>query len=175
MQSVVDLPSCWRWSSRVTPADLPQLLQREWLETNGLGGFASSTVCGATTRRYHAVLIAATNPPVGRMALVSKLEETLIAYSDRAELSTNLFHSGVVHPSGYLHIESFDPTPAPTWTFRTSQAKLHKTVAMIEERNLTVVRYMLAPDWKPAELEVRVLLSGRDYHSVMRASDRGLA
>ena len=63
---------------RATTGNLEQALSREWLETNGLGGFASSTIAGANTRRYHGLLTAATKPPVGRVLLLSKLEETLI-------------------------------------------------------------------------------------------------
>ena len=66
-------------------------LNREWLETNGLGGFASSTIVGLNTRRYHGLLTAATKPPVGRLVLLSKLEETLIIDGRRYELSTNQY------------------------------------------------------------------------------------
>ena len=69
--------------------DLDAALGREWLETNGLGGFASSTIVGLNTRRYHGILVAATQPPVGRMVLLSKLEETLIVGSERFEISAN--------------------------------------------------------------------------------------
>ena len=61
-----------------TCGDLEAALRREWLETNGLGGFASSTIVGLNTRRYHGLLVAATKPPVGRLVLLSKLEETLL-------------------------------------------------------------------------------------------------
>jgi predicted glycogen debranching enzyme len=151
-------------------ANLPVLLEREWLETNGLGGFASSTVAGANARRYHAVLIAATRPPVGRVALVNALHETLIGPGGRTELATNLYHGGVVHPHGYTQLESFTPVPAPTWTYRTPDAAIEKALAMIAGRQLTVIRYELKSG-RQAELEVRVLLSGRNYHSVMRAND----
>jgi predicted glycogen debranching enzyme len=164
-------PYRWRWSGAATPADLPALLAREWLETNGLGGFASSTLCGANTRRYHAVLIAATDPPVGRMTIVSKLQEALVDESGRHELSTDLFGGGFVHPAGYLHLESFTAVPAPTWTFRTPHETLEKTLAMIQGRNLTVVRYRLSDQSSPADLEVRVLVSGRDYHAIMQTND----
>src|ERR1700691_6299833 len=83
-------------------------LHREWLETNGLGGFGSSTAAGANTRRYHGLLMAATEPPAVRFLLLSKLEETLIVGTQRFELSTNLYpgavHPGVVHPEGYRYL-----------------------------------------------------------------------
>src|SRR5580692_8232652 len=83
---------------------------REWLETNGLGGFASSTIAGLNTRRYHGLLVAATKPPVGRMVLLSKFEETLIIDGRRYELSANQY-PGVVHPQGYQHLKEFRQDP----------------------------------------------------------------
>ena len=68
-------------------ANLGEAVRREWLETNGLGGFASSSIAGLNTRRYHGLLVAATKPPVGRLVLLSKLEETLIIDGRRYELS----------------------------------------------------------------------------------------
>ena len=77
--------------------DIDAALEREWLETNGLGGFASSTIVGLNTRRYHGLLIAATKPPVGRAVLLSKLEETLIIDGKRFDLS-GIQNPGVIHP-----------------------------------------------------------------------------
>jgi Glycogen debranching enzyme N terminal len=79
---------------------------REWLETNGIGGFASSTIAGLHTRRYHGLLTAATKPPVGRVLLLSELEETLVLNGQRFELSANQY-PGVVHPQGYRHLKRF--------------------------------------------------------------------
>src|SRR5437870_10795437 len=85
---------------------------REWLETNGIGGFACSTVIGLNTRRYHALLTAAMRPPAGRIVLLSKLEETLVIDGQRYDLSSNQY-SGVVHPHGYTHLEEFKLDPFP--------------------------------------------------------------
>src|ERR1044071_8826925 len=79
---------------------------REWLETNGIGGFACSTVIGVNTRRYPALLTAAMHPPTGRILMLSKLEETLIIDGQRYDLSTNQY-SGAVHPRGYTSLEAF--------------------------------------------------------------------
>jgi Glycogen debranching enzyme N terminal len=89
---------------------------REWLETNGIGGFASATITGCHTRRYHGLLVAATKPPVGRFVLLSKLEETLIVDDRRIELGTN-HYPGVVHPQGYHSLKEFRLEPFPTFTF----------------------------------------------------------
>jgi len=79
---------------------LDSALRREWLETNGIGGFASTTINGCNTRRYHGLLIAATKPPLGRLVLLSKLEDTLVVNGRTYELSTNRY-PGVVHPQGF--------------------------------------------------------------------------
>jgi predicted glycogen debranching enzyme len=163
----------WHWSGPTSAADLPALLSREWLDTNGLGGFASGTVAGPNTRRYHAVLIAATDPPGGRVTLVSALDESLVDDAGRTSLSTHLYAGGTVHPAGYLHIGGFEYLPCPRWTFQTPRHTLHKTLAMIHGRNTTVVRYELSRESAPAYLEVRLLLSGRDYHSLAHANDSG--
>src|SRR5437588_12397030 len=90
--------------------NLEAATQREWLETNGIGGFASSTIIGLDTRRYHGLLTAATKPPVGRVVLLSKLEETLVIDSARFELSTNQYQ-GAIHPRGHLSLNSFRLDP----------------------------------------------------------------
>src|SRR6516165_3984093 len=84
--------------------------RREWLETNGIGGFSSSTITGLNTRRYHGLLVAATKPPVGRMVLLSKMEETLVIDGRRFELSSNRY-PGVVYPQGHTLLKQFRQDP----------------------------------------------------------------
>src|SRR5204863_9310196 len=92
--------------------------QREWLVTNGIGGYASGTVSGNLTRRYHGLLIAALHPPLGRTQLVAKLEETASYDGRDYPLTTNRWVSGAVEPQGYLNIESFRLEGAtPVWRF----------------------------------------------------------
>src|SRR5690349_12421389 len=92
--------------------DLTAATEREWLETNGIGGFASSTLPGLNTRRYHGLLTAATKPPLGRMLLLSKFEETLVIGDERYDLSANQY-SGAVHPRGYEFLSEFRLDPFP--------------------------------------------------------------
>lgn len=157
--------------------DLIASSRREWLETNGLGGFASSTIINLHTRRYHGLLIAATCPPVGRVLLLSKLEESLIIDGRRIELSTNQY-PGVIYPQGYQHLKQFRLDPFPVFTYFVDGIELEKSVFMVHGHNTTVVQYqvrrtehMATPD-SPAIphilLEVRPLLAYRDYHSTMR-------
>src|SRR6266702_902056 len=102
---------------------------REWLETNGIGGFSSSTITGLNTRRYHGLLAAATMPPVGRLVLLSKLEETLIVNGRRYELSTNQY-PGAVHPRGFTFQTAFRLDPFPVFSYEVEGVWLEKSVFM---------------------------------------------
>jgi predicted glycogen debranching enzyme len=146
--------------------------QREWLVTNGIGGFASGTVSGNLTRRYHGLLVAALHPPVGRMQLVAKLDE-IVRY-DAAEyaLGTNRWASGAIEPQGYVHIESFrlDGT-TPVWRFAVGDALLEKRVWMCHGENTTYVQYTMLRGSQSVELRLRTLISYRDFHSNIHAGD----
>src|SRR5881628_1317655 len=85
-------------------SNLEEASRYEWLETNGIGGFASSTITGLNTRRYHGLLVAATKPPLGRMVLLSKMEETLVVGGRRFDLSSNRY-PGAIHPQGHLYLK----------------------------------------------------------------------
>src|SRR3989441_2043599 len=150
-------------------ADLQAALRREWLETNGLGGFASSTIVGLNTRRYHGLLVAATKPPVGRLVLLSKLEETLLIDAKPFELSAN-HYPGVVHPQGFRYLKQFRLDPFPVFTYEVDGIEIEKTVFMIQGENSTVVQYELKNNNRPEppkslQLELRPLIAFRDYHS----------
>ncbi len=148
---------------------LDALLAREWLVTNGLGGYASGTVAGACTRRYHALLVAALAPPVRRTVLVSKVDEVVEADGVLAELGTNEFHDGTIAPTGYVHLSGFRLAgTVPIWTYRVSEVALEKSVWMAREANSTYVRYRLLPGSRPARLRIRPYLTGRDYHASTR-------
>jgi predicted glycogen debranching enzyme len=152
--------------NKILCADLCAALNHEWLETNGLGGFACGTVPGANTRRYHGLLTAALNPPGGRMLLLSKLEETLVLGGRRIDLSTNEY-SGVIHPEGYLLLAGFRLDPFPTWTFQVGAIRVEKTVFMPQGSNAVQVEYRLldSPAGIETALELRPLIAFRDYHS----------
>src|ERR1700730_16332241 len=93
-----------------------QAIQNEWLETNGLGGWSSSTIIGCNTRRYHGLLVAATVPPAERMALISKLDETIVCKGKKYELGTNNY--GVcIHPMGYTFMTGFSKEFFPQFTY----------------------------------------------------------
>jgi predicted glycogen debranching enzyme len=147
--------------------DLAAASSREWLETNGLGGFASSTIIGLNTRRYHALLTAATKPPVGRVVLLSKLEETVIVGDSRIELSANQY-PGAVHPRGFEYLEQFRLDPFPIFTYRIGDLVIEKSVFMLQHENTTVVQYKASAD---CQLEIRPLIAFRDFHSTTRENN----
>lgn len=144
------------------------LTGREWLVTNGIGGYASSTLCGANTRRYHGLLVAAFNPPADRRALVSGIEEKLTTGETSVELSSHAF-PGVVHPQGYQYLESFERRPLPRAVFSTGEARVAKTVLMVHGSNTTIVEYENVGQ-APFDLELTPLYVFRDYHSLFRAT-----
>ncbi|MDQ3258960.1 MAG: glycogen debranching enzyme N-terminal domain-containing protein [Acidobacteriota bacterium] len=117
---------------------------REWLETNGLGGYASSTIVNLNTRRYHGLLVAATKPPVGRLVMLSKLEETLVVDGRRYELSSNRY-PGVIHPRGYQYQTGFRLDPCPVFTYRIEGIDIEKSVLMLHGENTIIVQYKFRP------------------------------
>ena len=144
--------------------NLDTALQREWLETNGLGGFASSTITGCNTRRYHGLLTAATKPPVGRLVLLSKLEETLILDGRRIDLAVNRY-PGVVHPQGHQYLTGFRLDPFPVFTYIVEGIEIEKSVFMVHGENTTVIQYdVQGANGHECLLEVRPLIAFRDYH-----------
>ena len=158
-----------------TCGNLDAALRREWLETNGLGGFASSTITGLNTRRYHGLLVAATKPPVGREVLLSKLEETLLIDGRPFELSANRY-PGVVHPQGFRYLTQFRLDPFPIFTYEVEGIVIEKTVFMVYGENSTVVQYEVksknaAQPPKSLRLEIRPLIAFRDYHSTTHANN----
>ncbi|HWK30490.1 MAG TPA: amylo-alpha-1,6-glucosidase [Terriglobales bacterium] len=153
-------------------SDFEAAANREWLETNGIGGFASSTLSGMNRRRYHALLVAATQPPAGRVVLLSKLEETLVLSDGRRiDLSTNQY-LGAVHPQGYQWITAFRLDPFPIWNFTVEGIEIEKTLFMVDGENTTVAQYRLlrGPAGQEMRLEVRPLVAFRDYHSLTHAN-----
>ncbi|MDX1907741.1 MAG: amylo-alpha-1,6-glucosidase [Bacteroidia bacterium] len=146
-----------------------QATRHEWLETNGLGGYASATVIGTLTRRYHGLLVAATRPPVGRQVLVSKLDETVYIGDSRYELSTNKYR-GAIHPTGYIFQQSFVKGMFPETLWQIGEHRLKKTVAAVYEENTTLVIFELVSAPSALILELNPLLNARDHHGLMRAN-----
>lgn len=146
--------------------NLANAQRREWLVTNGIGGYAAGAVAGVLTRRYHGLLVAALQPPVGRTLLLTKLDET-IQYNDRFyPLYTNLWVDGAIEPRGYLHLENFHlEGTIPVWRFACADALLEKRIWMQQGENTTYIRYSFCRGSQPLSLSVKALVNYRDYHS----------
>lgn len=141
----------------------------EWLETDGRGGYAAGTVSGANTRRYHGLLVVARRPPTDRIVLLSRLEETLITPSgDRYELAAN-HYPGVIHPHGYRYLEEFRLDPWPIWQYRLGGLLLTRELFLARTSGATVLRYRIEEG--EAALEVRPLVAGRDFHTLISEND----
>jgi predicted glycogen debranching enzyme len=145
---------------------------REWLVTNGIGGFASGTIAGILTRRYHGLLFAALQPPVGRTQLVAGLDENAHYAGSDYSLATQQWVGGAVNPQGFLFFESFRlEGTTPVWTFALADALLEKRIWMKQGENTTYIQYALLRGQAPLALELKGLVNYRDFHSVTRAGD----
>jgi len=147
--------------------DLVAIQDKEWLLTNGIGGYASSTVCGMNSRRYHGLLVAATHPPIGRLVMLSKLEDVLIVNGERIELSTNVYGDDFVHPQGYRHLKQFRLDPFPVLTYAIDRVVVEKSVYMPRGQNTVVIEYVLKGlgTGDDIRLEIAPLIAFRDYHA----------
>ena len=152
--------------ARADFAHLPSAFEREWLVTNGLGGFACGTVAQANTRRYHALLVASLQPPVQRVVMVAKFE-VLVRYRGRTfELGCNEFADGTVAPRGFELLSAFaDENGMPVWTYACADARLEERVWMADGRNTTYLGFSLRAASEAVDLELRPLCTYRDYHA----------
>jgi predicted glycogen debranching enzyme len=151
----------------------PARLDDEWLEADGFGGFASGTAGTSRTRRYHALLLAATHAPGGRVVLVNGIEAWLEAHGKRYALSMQRYVPDVVYPDIAGHLLGFDTAPWPTWRFQLDGDTLLIAELFVAKATCeTVLRWRLqggsetGAAWGDATLHVRPLLSGRDYHAL---------
>lgn len=149
--------------NREALADIEGSLQREWLETNGLGGFASSTILGVNTRRYHGLLTAAMK------VLVSKLEETIILGGKHYDLGANRY-PGVLYPRGFEYLTRFRLDPFPVFTYRAGDVEIDKRVFLVQNENTVVVEYEMR-EGPECLLELRPLIAFRDYHGLTHRND----
>jgi predicted glycogen debranching enzyme len=157
---------------RETCCSLDAASDREWLVTNGIGGFASGTVAGVTTRRYHGLLVAALKPPLGRTLLVAKLEETAQYDGGEYALFADRWADGTVNPKGYNHLERFRlEGTTPVWTFACADARLEKRIWMQAGANTTFVQYALLSASHPIHFDLKALINYRDYHATTHAGN----
>jgi predicted glycogen debranching enzyme len=144
-----------------------EVIEKEWLITNGLGSYASSTVLGINTRKYHGLLVAALDPPGNRTICLSKLDEDVLVGNDVYRLGSNEFHD-VIYPEGYKLIGQFSIDPFPTYIYELSNVQVSKTVFMPKNKNTVAITYKLA-NKNSYDIKVRLypLLTCRYYHTVV--------
>lgn len=151
---------------------LPPLLQKEWLVSNGLGGYASSTTIGMNTRKYHGLLVAPVKGLSERTILVSKLEEMVKIAGLEYAISTNEYQ-GAVFPQGYKAQIGFSFGGHPCFEYSCGSAKIEKSVRMVHGKNAMVASYRLSAG-KEAELTIRPFLSMRPIHFDPSAEDKSI-
>ncbi len=150
--------------------NLKTALSKEWLETNGLGSFACSTIIGANVRRHNGLLVASLRPPVERYVLLSKVEERVVAGRQECHLSTNLY-PGTVYPHGFNVQAEFRLRPWPTFRYVCHEMALEKSVCLIHGENTVVLSYRNCGASGAIELKLRPLLAFRDYNSLQKRND----
>src|SRR6266403_780233 len=144
----------------------------EWLVTNGIGGYASGTLAGGMSRRYHGLLVAALRPPVGRTQLVAWIDEIVRCNGAEFALATHRWASGAIEPQGFQHIEGFRlEGTMPVWTYAIGDARLEKRIWMQRGANTTFVQYTMVQGSGSLEMELKALVNHRDFHATTHAGD----
>ena len=144
--------------------DLENGLKKEWIITNGLGGYASSTIIGANTRRYHGLFIAPLNPPAKRYLILSKLDESIEIKGKKYELFTNIGKNYI--SDGYKFLDSFSKEILPIFKYSVKDVSITKTICMIYRRNTVLVYYKIRNGKDRAKLILAPVMNFRDFHGM---------
>jgi predicted glycogen debranching enzyme len=141
-------------------------IQKEWIITNGLGGYASSTVLGINTRKYHGLLVAAFHPPGDRRVCLAKLDDEISIGNSIYPLSANEFQNAVF-PQGHTFLKEFSISPFPTYVYSVQDVQVQKTIFMPCEKNSVITIYKIS-NGSNFDIKIRVfpLINGRHFHSV---------
>ena len=143
--------------------DLKNAIQKEWLITNGIGGYASSTVLGANTRRYHGLLVAPLKPPARRHLILAKLDESILIEDKKIDLYTNVCNNYI--SEGYKHQESFQKEEYPEFVYKVEKVKITKRIAMVYGKNTVVVHYEIKNNQATdVKMTIAPILNFRDFH-----------
>ena len=139
-------------------------LKKEWLITNGLGGFASSTIIGANTRKYHGLLIAPLTPPARRYLILSKVDESIQIGENKYDLYTNVGENYI--SQGYKYQEKFEKDIFPTYTYKVEDVQISKTICMEQGREMVGVCYKIKNSNKISKLTLAPIVNFRDFHTM---------
>ena len=139
-------------------------LNKEWIITNGLGGYASSTIIGANTRKYHGLLIAPLTPPARRYMILSKLDESVTVYGIEYPLYTNVCKNFI--SDGYKNLKSFEKEYLPKFTYQIKNSTIEKTICMKHMENTVVVLYKIKTGDEDIKLKIAPIMNFRDFHQM---------
>ncbi len=146
--------------------DFDQSLAHEWLAVNKIGGYACATIPGLNSRKYHGLLVAAMSPPVRRMVLLSRVEETVRSHGCSFALATNEY-PGAIFPEGHKLLRAFNPDPFPRWGFQADGWTMEKSLRLLAGENTVCLTYTLLGGDQCVSLELRPLLALRGIHELM--------
>jgi len=147
-------------------SDFEAAIRKEWLVTNGLGGYASSTILGINTRKYHGLLVAALNPPVNRQVTLAKLDEEVYVGSERYRLGANEFRDAFF-PEGHKFLRRFELSSFPVYTYEAGEIGIQKRIFMLHLRNATFVIYKVHnPLESSVSIRIFPLVNARHFYSV---------
>ena len=144
--------------------DVENGLKKEWLITNGLGGFASSTIIGANTRKYHGLLIAPLTPPARRYLILSKVDESIQIGDNKYNLYTNVGENYI--SQGYKYQVSFEKDYFPTYKYKTQGIEISKTICMEQGKQVVGVFYRIKNTNKPSKFTIAPIVNFRDFHTM---------
>lgn len=139
-------------------------IQKEWIITNGIGGFASSTIIGANTRKYHGLLIAPLTPPARRYLILSKVDESIEIGGKQYNLYTNIGKNYIT--KGYEYQTSFEKEEIPTLKYKISDVEITKQICMKYGENTVGILYKIKNGKQPTKLTLAPLMNFRDFHSM---------
>ena len=149
--------------------NLENSINKEWIVTNGLGGFASSTIIGANTRKYHGLLVAPLKPPAQRYLLVSKVDESIEMDGEVYPLYTNMCRNNI--SEGYKNLTSFEKEEVPVFKYNINDIEIEKSICMEYRKNVSIVLYKIKNSDKKVTLKLTPLLNYRDFHSTSYGRD----
>jgi predicted glycogen debranching enzyme len=152
--------------------NLDKLLTFEWIITNGLGGYASQSVLGVNTRKYHGILVAAFNPPVNRRVILSKIDEKVLIGREVYNLGINEYDNGLKLEE-CKHLENFSRFPFPQYIYNIHNIKVQKTILMPSQKNVTIISYNIHQKLdEEITLQITPLMNSRHFHSVTTLQNR---
>lgn len=149
--------------------NLERGLKKEWLITNGIGGFASSTIIGANTRKYHGLLIAPLTPPARRYLILSKVDESIQIAENKYDLYTNIGENYI--SQGYKYQEEFEKDYFPTFMYKVENVEIYKTICLKRNHNVVVINYEIKNSDKPSKLTLAPIVNFRDFHTMSSNHD----